>query len=174
MQTASVKVAVPMPASRRGGKNAVAPQRAATKVVDVAWGRPVSDRDSPRPARHIARRLAPAAVPRGRVGEEDAQKRSLALVEARVVTDDVELLLSLEPVESRACARAQHSVSLVTTRPPSPENRRGSSWGRAVGRHDALLRTPGRAAKPCGVLGSPAGRAAPVILAADGRTGARA
>ena len=90
-----------MPASVSAARDAVALGRAADEqVVDVA-GLVLRQLDElAEPELGVASGdLAPAAIPPVEVREEDAQHPRLQLVEAGVVTDEVELVLVARPVE---------------------------------------------------------------------------
>jgi hypothetical protein len=89
------------PCLAESGKDAVALRRTAyEEVVDVA-GLVLRQVDElAEPELGVPRgSLAPAAVPRVELREEDAEERGLELVEARVVADEVELLLVARAVE---------------------------------------------------------------------------
>ena len=68
--------------------------------------------------------LAALTVPLVELREEEAQHGGLQLVEARVVADELERLLVLEPWKRSMRTRSASSASVNVKRPPSPRPKR--------------------------------------------------
>src|SRR3954447_6883433 len=103
MEGREVVLGIPDPGLAERGANPVALGRAADEqVVDVA-GLVLGHLDEvAQPERAVPlRRLAPEARPLVELRQEHAQERRLQLVEARVVADELEVLLRPRSVEAQ-------------------------------------------------------------------------